>query len=96
MLHYPPSFQKAWFRTPITGLLAAKKQTGKDFEQERARHREQKLKPAPDGVSSTSTIRAVFEPGPKASVESSSDPDPDMLRGIRNDLVSMRLNRFSL
>ena len=90
----PPTFQKAWFKTSSTGLLATKKQTGKDFEQERARHREQKLKPDPEGVSSTSTVRAVFEP--RARVENSSDPDPDMLRGIRNDLVSTCRTGFSV
>lgn len=62
------------------------KVTGESLRHEQAHNRNQKLQHNPN-VSSTSSIRPVFESAP-SSVPNATD-DPDMMRGIRSDLVSL-------
>jgi len=88
----PLSIQKAWLKTTGIRLLDIKA-TGPEFKKEQEQKRNETIKPNPEGVSTTSTIRAVFEPAPKSKVQNVSE-DPDMLKGIRSDLVSTGHNEL--
>ncbi|KAF8542239.1 hypothetical protein BDD12DRAFT_825644 [Trichophaea hybrida] len=84
----PLSIQKTWPKTASIRLLYIKA-TGAEFKKEQEQNRKETIKPNPEGVSTTSTVRAVFEPAPKSKVQNVSE-DPDMLRGIRSDLRTIK------
>lgn len=52
---------------------------------------QKKLEVDPERVSSKSTVRSAFEPSPETS-ESSQEGEEDLLKGVKNDMVSQHLH----
>lgn len=61
------------------------------LKEERKNALQQKLESDPENVTTTSSMTPILDPKPKktAAAHSGSTDDPDMLRGLRSDLVGL-------
>jgi len=80
----PTRIQSALFKTSSGIRLYTATTKGEELRKEQEKHRKEKLKVDPEAVSTTSSVRAVFESS-QTSVK--KDDDADMLHGIKSDLV---------
>lgn len=83
------AIQKALFTTSRAFAIEGKT-FGKQFKDENEKRRHEKLKPDPENVTTTSTTRPILDMGP--SPESALvDKDPDVLKGVKSELVRFPL-----
>ena len=64
---------------------------GDKLKEEQAKHRQDKLKSDPEAVSTTSSVRQVFE---QDNTSVRRDDEADMLHGIKSDLVRITNRLF--
>lgn len=88
---YHPRFlliSKSLFSTTQLHRISDAEKKAK-LEEERQNALKQKLEADPENVTSTSSMTPIFDPKPKKPVlaQNESGDDPDMLRGLKSDLV---------
>jgi hypothetical protein len=81
----PPTIgHNAPFATSAACFIGARIKA-EELKKEHDANRQRKLQGNPKEVTSTSTVRNIFESAPRASTSG----DPDMLQDIKSDLVSV-------
>ncbi|KAA8910257.1 hypothetical protein FN846DRAFT_939608 [Sphaerosporella brunnea] len=89
-LNRPTHIQDALFKTSTIQLVGIN-MTGDALKKEREEHRQQKLKADPEHVTTTSSVRKIFESSQtRKQVPNVSEEEGDMLKGIRADLKAVK------
>jgi len=76
---------------PLSTRLYTVTVKGDKLKEEQAKHRQDKLKSDPEAVSTTSSVRQVFE---QDNTSVRRDDEADMLHGIKSDLVRITNRLF--